>query len=134
MSLVEWDSKYEVGNYEIDSEHKIFVEIIRKLDDANCRGDIKLVELHFIELLKYAEFHFCSEENIMLINKYPNLLNHKKEHEKLLAELRNRLFSLKYEYTDYDNLELFLLKWFTKHTTAEDLKLASFLKKKNKLA
>ena len=128
MSLIEWNAKYEVGDYEIDSAHKIFVKIIQKLNTANSRGDRQLVELLFVELLKYAEYHFCSEENIMLINKYPDLLNHKKEHEKLLAELRNRVFSLKYEYIDYDKLEKFLLGWFTKHTSAEDLKLASFLR------
>ena len=130
MLTIEWNAAYEVGNFEIDSEHKIFVRIIQKLQNANSSGDKQLVELLFVELLKYAEFHFCSEENIMIMNSYPNLLNHKKEHEKLLAELRNRIFSLKYEYTDFDKLEKFLYDWFVNHTSSEDLKLASFLNNK----
>jgi len=130
MLTIEWKKEYEVGNFEIDSEHRIFVKIIQKLQNAHSNNDKQLVELLFVELLKYAEFHFCSEENIMIVNHYPDLLDHKKEHESLLAELRNRIFSLKYEYTDFDRLEKFLFDWFVNHTSSEDLKLSSFLKGK----
>ncbi len=130
MFPIEWDPKFEVGNFEIDFEHQIFVKIIHKLKDAHYKGDEKFLELLSLELLKYAEFHFCSEENIMFKNQYPDLIHHKQEHETLLAELRNRIFSLKYEYIDFDKLEIFLFEWFKKHTAVEDQKLASFLNNK----
>jgi hemerythrin len=34
MIKIEWDKKYEVGNLEIDSEHKVFVRIIQKIIHA----------------------------------------------------------------------------------------------------
>lgn len=128
MTTIEWNSKFEVGNFEIDSEHKIFVKIIQKIQKAK-HGDSEksFIEALLVELLKYAEFHFCSEENIMLDKKYPDLLLHKKEHERVLAELRNRIFSLKYEFIDFDNLENFLIDWFKHHTTSEDVKLAGYI-------
>lgn len=129
MATLEWNSKYEVGNDDIDTQHKIFVAIINKLIEAkNSSSDKHYVELLFTELLKYAEFHFCSEENIMLEFNYPQYTEHRVEHEKVLSELRNRIFSLKYEYIDFANLESFLIKWFTKHTATEDIKLAAFIK------
>jgi len=135
MSTIKWSKKFEVGNFEIDAEHKIFVKIIQKIQNAKKNNrDKQFIESLVLELLKYAQFHFCSEENIMIENQYPDLLQHKKEHEQLLAELRNRIFSLKYEYIDFDNLESFLIRWFKNHTTTEDLKLASHLNEKDKSA
>ncbi len=130
MATIEWQRKFEVGHYKIDSEHKIFVSIVNKIFSSHKKGNKQLVELTFIELLKYAEFHFCSEEVVMFENKYPDLLHHKKDHENLLAELRNRLFSLKLNNIDIDKLEIFILDWFKNHTSINDQKLVSFLNKK----
>lgn len=132
MSTIEWSEKFEVGNFEIDAEHKIFVKIIQKIIQAQQNNAKKhFTESLLMELLKYAEFHFCSEENIMIENDYPALLKHKKEHERVLAELRNRIFSLKHEFIDFENLETFLTEWFKHHTTTEDRKLAVHITNKN---
>lgn len=130
MPDLRWKKNFEVGNFEIDSEHKIFVKIIQKIKQAKKnRADKDFLMALVLELLKYAEFHFCSEENIMIKSQYPELLKHKKEHEKLLAELRNEIFSLQYEYIDFHTLEAFLIRWFTVHTINEDQKLAAHLRK-----
>jgi len=63
----------------------------------------------------------------MIEHGYPDLLDHKKEHKRVLAELRNRLFSLKYDFIDFDQLQDFLLEWFIQHTSTIDMKLAAFL-------
>lgn len=127
--IIEWSSSLETGNFEIDSQHQLFVGIIQRLQTAVVEeADISLIESLLVELLKYAEFHFCSEENIMIKNNYPRLLEHKQEHERVLAELRNRLFSLKCEFIDFDQLQGFLMDWFVGHTTKVDKKLADFLR------
>lgn len=127
--IIEWSSSLETGNLEIDSQHQLFVNIIQRIQTKVAEGtDKSLIESLLVELLKYAEFHFCSEENIMIENDYPDLLDHKQEHEIVLAELRNRLFSLKYDYIDFDQLQRFLIDWFVTHTTMVDTKLAKFLK------
>lgn len=128
---IEWNSNLETGNFEIDSQHQLFVglilKIVSKVEDGS---DKDLVELLLMELLKYAEFHFCSEENIMIENNYHGLLEHKQEHERVLAELRNRLFSLRYDYINFDQLRTFLIDWFISHTASVDLKLAEYIAQK----
>ncbi len=131
MVTLEWSSKYETGNPEIDAQHQIFVRIINKLiKTKNNNGDKRFIESLCSELLKYAEFHFCSEENIMLEHNYPQYIEHRKEHERVLSELRNRLFSLQYEYIDFANIETFIIEWFNKHTLSEDVKLAKYIDQK----
>ena len=133
MKKIEWNKKIEVGNFEIDSEHKVFVRIIQKIRNAVERDTNKQhVERLIVELLKYAEFHFCSEENVMFEIEYPDIIDHKYEHEKLLAELRNLIFAFGLDKQDVHELVNFLIKWFLNHTSIEDMKLARFFKKSAK--
>ena len=85
MDIVCWQKSYSVGNEQIDNEHKVFVEIIGRIHDAVLKeksiDDIKRL---MRELETYAVFHFVSEENIMIDSEFPELEEHKKEHEKLL--------------------------------------------------
>ncbi len=128
MSIIEWNENLEVGHFEIDSQHRLFVGIINRITEKVDAGTEKeMVESLLVELLKYTEFHFCSEENFMIEHKYPELLAHKREHEDVLATLRNRVFSLKYDYIDFDQLRKFLVDWFALHTSITDAKFAKFL-------
>lgn len=130
MKKIVWDQKFEVGNTIIDTEHHIFIAIISRIQEAEADSrKKKLLDRLLDELLKYAEFHFCSEENLMLEINYPEMLLHQKGHEQLLAELRNRIFALKYNEEAYEEMLQFLTDWFYQHTSAEDKKLAKYLKK-----
>ncbi len=125
---IKWDEKYEVGNVEIDSEHKVFVRIIQKINAASEAGaDRKFIGRLLLELSKYAEFHFVSEENIMIAACYPYMIHHKKEHEALLAQLRNFVFLFENNMLDMKEMIAFLIEWFVTHTIKKDRQLAAYL-------
>ena len=127
MALVEWDDSFAVGNFAIDTQHQMFISLINRIAlHLERDADKGLLEDLLRELLKYAEFHFISEENMMKVCGYDGT-EHKKEHQNLLAGLRNRLFSLQHENIDYDQLFAFLLSWFKKHTSQMDRELAQIL-------
>lgn len=129
MEKIEWSKDLEIGNFEIDSQHITFIGIINKISKkVEEKADERNIELLLVELLKYTEFHFCSEENIMIEVGFPGMIAHKHEHERVLAELRNRIFSLKYEYIDFGQLQEFLVSWFITHTTKVDIELAKYMK------
>ena len=130
MDNIEWKVEYEVGNFEIDAEHKIFVKIISKIQRALLEEkDMAYIDRLFLELFRYAEFHFCSEENIMIDAGYPKLELHKQEHKKLLFRLRDRLPSAGGKKRDVSGILKFLLEWFVCHTTTTDLEVAHYLNK-----
>ena len=136
MKKIQWKKEYEVANYEIDSEHKLFVRIIQKFSDAlTNKSDNYYIERLVNKLLKYAEFHFYSEETIMIEIEYPHIIMHKQEHEKLLEQMRNLVMVVEmdeeniYE-SDYID---FFLNWFVNHTLKLDKKLAQFIKKAEEL-
>ena len=62
-----WVSEFEVGNEWVDLQHRYFLDLInrigksfKKTNDDDYRRKL-IIELH-----KYAEFHFASEENIAI--------------------------------------------------------------------
>jgi hemerythrin len=125
-----WEKKYEVGDYEIDSEHQIFLKIIIKIEKAyqnNSEKEYKVLLLK--ELFKYADFHFASEENKMIFFKYPDYESHMQEHKKLLSELSNQIGFYTLKHIDQNKLIDFLFNWFINHTTNLDLKFGDYLKK-----
>ncbi len=129
MEQIEWNEKYEVGNLEIDAEHRVFVKILQKIIMATeSKRDSKAIERLIDELLKYTEFHFCSEENIMFDITYPEIMTHKFEHEKLLMDLRYQIFAFEQKERDLHELVDFLKNWFINHTLNTDKKMALYLR------
>ena len=64
-----WDNKFEVGHERIDSEHRIFLSLIRDLSvEAESKAGKPRVERTLNEIYKYADFHFTSEENTAMPN------------------------------------------------------------------
>ncbi len=123
-----WKKEYEVGDYEVDAEHQIFLKIIQKIDNAFTEVSDNAYILRLLnELFKYAVFHFASEENRMLYFKYTDYETHKQEHEKLLVGLNNEIGILDIKFIDQEKLIKFLFNWFIEHTTSSDIKFGNYL-------
>lgn len=125
-----WDDKYVIGNARIDSEHQIFLGLISTFSDRMDHGaPIEELCRTLLEIEKYADFHFTSEENMMEDCGYPERVQHSLLHAQLMSSLRNRRHNLVSEGTSaaqkcFD----FLFQWFALHTSQEDKKLAKYLR------
>ena len=63
---IHWEKELELGNELIDTQHRIMVLLCRKLDIAIKTGrSEQTVRWVMLELRKFTEFHFLSEENLM---------------------------------------------------------------------
>ncbi|RKZ33791.1 MAG: hemerythrin [Gammaproteobacteria bacterium] len=131
MIEVIWDKKYEVGHKRIDFEHRIFVDLIRSIAEADERGDSKeRISRLLTELKKYAEFHFCSEENVMIDVAFPDLEMHKQEHVRLLAQLSDKVHGFTNDDNKLDDVVEFIFSWFALHTTQKDKEIARYIDQK----
>lgn len=122
-----WDKKYEVGHTRIDFEHQIFLDLIKAVDRARelSRGHQRRM---LAEVEKYAEFHFLSEENMMIDTGFPERAYHIQEHNQLLAIFKNKIYEFEHEELKLDEMLGFLLQWFALHTSQVDKKLADHLR------
>jgi len=85
------------------------------------------MERYLEEIIRYASFHFFSEETQMLEAGYPELERHQELHRNLISELTKTASRLVMDETDAAELIRFLTGWFPGHIAEEDAKVARFL-------
>ena len=125
---LQWDDRYSLGHERIDAEHRIFLDLIVEFDALAAHGapNDKLVRT-LKEICKYAEFHFLSEENLMIDCRYPELEQHCQLHQQLISALDDHLHRLLHRSTTPGRVFEFLFQWFALHTSSEDKKLVSYI-------
>jgi hemerythrin len=89
-----------------------------------------LITRHINEILKYADFHFQSEENIMLLYDYPESKSHQELHKDLLDEVGSTLYYFEKGEKSISQITEILISWFLEHTTKEDIKFGEYINKK----
>jgi hemerythrin len=125
---IEWSKKFEVGHERIDFEHKIFLNLIREASSlSQQKVSLERILMHLNEVKQYAVFHFASEENLMFDVDYPDIVMHKREHERLMALFDSRVHEYRLGEIDLDQVVEFLFEWFALHTTQVDTRLAKYI-------
>ena len=126
MVMIEWNNSYSVGVEQIDLQHKAFLALITRLSILQERGTPRaMTQRMLLELLKYTEYHFVSEENLMMLTECPLLSRQQDEHARLLDTMAQRCKAFEEEEETLDSILKFLVRWFTTHTADLD-KAAGF--------
>ncbi len=85
MQLFNWEDIYSVGLDELDDQHQKLFHIANEYYEAySNRAGRSSLEPVFDELLAYTKYHFSDEERIMTKCSYPDVAQHRLNHEKLL--------------------------------------------------
>jgi hemerythrin len=127
-----WKDEYSVGFEPIDAQHKQLVAAINGLIQGSRRG-AAAADVAFIKTLKsaieYAQTHFSTEEKYMLQAAYPDLAEHKKQHEAFVAEIVIQLRAFESGKNEPSVLLTFLKDWLLDHIAVMDKKYAPYLAK-----
>jgi hemerythrin len=126
--MMEWDDRLLTGNARIDFEHKIFLDLLRHFSEARAARATSERLLRILEeVALYARFHFRSEENLMQDAGYPDLVEHREQHRRLVNELSNNLAGLEIQLYQAERVEQFLASWFIDHVTIDDVRVGRHL-------
>lgn len=130
---IHWEKGLELGNDLIDTQHRMLILLCRKLDIAiKTRAGEQLIRWVMMELKKFTEFHFTSEENLMHEIGYPGVDEHALIHADLLVQLDMMLAKISHHKEFPEDLLFFLNKWVAQHVVNEDLKIAEFARRSDK--
>lgn len=132
MGYMTWKPSLEVGFDRIDKEHQSLVGAINSLHAAMKQGKGRAeIENILIFLKDYTVEHFKTEENLMMLHRYPGTQAHLAIHADLVKQVNDLI-------SDYKNGKAvltgsvldFLEDWLVKHIMGEDKALGAFLKEK----
>lgn len=118
-----WNEKMSVGVHALDEDHKKLVAMINELFDGINAGKGKDVVGSILDrLIRYTVEHFRREEEFFASTAYPDTAAHKKEHEKLTAEVVKVQTAFKAGATATVSLEVmnFLKNWLLNHIQVSD--------------
>ena len=133
MSLIEWTDKLSVGVEAIDADHRKLVTLLNRLHRmAREEADTGLMAEVLDELIRYTQYHFQAEEQLMRLARYPDYEAHKARHEELKEEV-TRLradFERKPEIVHGHRMFTFLSDWLMRHILREDMQYAPYLQER----
>ncbi|MFW5890422.1 MAG: bacteriohemerythrin [Marinilabiliaceae bacterium] len=126
--MIRWTSEYQMNIPEIDKEHYSLFEKLNQFYQGLEDGSSKERLGQLIKgLLDYAKIHFSNEEKYMESIGFPELDNHREEHEAFIKKASE--FYDKYQSGKLVlSLEVtnFIKEWITNHLKQEDKQYAVF--------
>jgi hemerythrin-like metal-binding protein len=127
---INWNDSFKIGVDVIDLEHQILFMLIKKLDYAiKQNAPTHLLVRILIELKEYAQFHFISEENLMLEIGFPDYAAHEQVHSNLLSQLEVVGGRINLGLADSEDVLSFVWNWLQGHVLHQDIEIAKFLAK-----
>ncbi|MDR2247138.1 MAG: bacteriohemerythrin [Treponema sp.] len=138
--LIEWDDRYSMHIRFIDDQHKELINLTNRLYKG-CLGGDETACSYFMEAIRgtvdYVKYHFSTEEKMLESIHYPDLAQHKKEHEsfvkRVLEDVRKFQTGKKFIPNEFVR---YLKDWVLTHIAIEDKKYSEYilnLKKKGLL-
>ena len=130
LALIEWNDKnFCIGSADIDEQHKKWIDITNKLDDALMSPSGKDYKHEiFKELRYYTEYHFSYEEKLMQEIGYPGLQEQKDMHSHFKTSILEQIQNM-YQGEPLMMSQLMdqLKNWLTNHILKEDRKIGEYL-------
>ena len=130
--LMPWSDKLMNGIEKIDEQHKELVKMVNELHRAmKMKKGAKEAGLILERLADYTVYHFSHEEQLFEEHMYPERMNHKDIHDKLVAQVLE--FKTQFEEGRAAlsmDLMTFLTDWLRNHIMKTDKEYVPFLKEK----
>lgn len=128
MSVIKWRESFNTGIEQFDEEHKKIVELVQGVFEAvkeNRGGDFEKV---IQELVDYTGYHFTNEEQAMMADEYPEIEQHRKEHQKLMEQAANfQEISKDMNKEQVQKFYRFLRDWLLDHIINCDKKYGEYV-------
>ena len=135
MKFIQWSENLRVNIEEIDNQHKNIFKVINNLHNKLKIGEgITVIKPTLNSLIEYVINHFSTEEKWMKKYNFPELEQHKQEHQKYITEIKGII--IKYEDRARTpllarDILISLGSWYRIHIEEYDIKIGQFLKDQN---
>jgi len=133
IELISWNNNFSSGFKLIDDQHKKLIDLVNeilKYVSASGKHDYDYFNKIIQEVVIYTKVHFSTEEKIMLITRFNNFTDHKKEHENFIhAIIKNTRDCESGKMNALSSFTGFLKEWILSHITMMDNQYFDHFKK-----
>ncbi len=123
-----WNERYSVGVQQFDADHRRMLEIAHELVNDTLRGPLPAPAGEVLDdLIACAREHFAHEEHLLRATDYPHLVEHQREHRRLLEEIEDYRSDFSASKVTADDVARFVADWMFTHIEQEDRKYRDHL-------
>jgi hemerythrin len=117
-----------LGIRAIDQQHAYFLDLYNELvTQINSADRPKIILSPFIaEVFSYTDYHFRTEESLMLTLKYPDLETHRADHRSFFHKFDELTGRLAEQQADISELTGLIRGWITNHIETHDRQFAHY--------
>jgi hemerythrin-like metal-binding protein len=128
MTFFEWKDEYSGGIGSIDDQHKVIIDLMNQLFESIVQGKGESVTKSvFIELLKYANYHFGLEYELFNKYDYKEKAEHVEQHKHFIDKIKNLMIR---NYLTEKNIQIetlhYLRGWFQDHMLKIDMEYCRY--------
>ncbi|MEI6559604.1 MAG: bacteriohemerythrin [Rhodospirillaceae bacterium] len=126
---IDLTDEYRIGIDSVDQEHRYLIGIYNDLV-ARIRGDgaEDLIDGVIKKLFDYADYHFASEERVMVSTGFPGLEPHRRQHESFVRALNDLVAGQAGDGTQtLHKVMLFVGSWIRGHILVTDKQLGEYV-------
>ncbi|MEI6556791.1 MAG: hypothetical protein WCO00_00165 [Rhodospirillaceae bacterium] len=127
--LAEWLSSQDSGFVDLDNGRKRIDALVTEALVLLERDDNALpVNRRLHEALFLIDHQFSTEQSLMKLSLYPDLIRHTGEHKKFLAEFETILNISGFSCSCLRHVALFVLDFLSRHRDGADQRFEAFLR------
>lgn len=126
MALIEWRDEFRTGLASVDHEHESLIELLNELHARlGAKPEPVEIEAFLGEVYARIAAHFALEERQMRVARYDEYADHKRDHDRLLDDIRAIMDrQVAGGYRGYaEELGRELHDWFVEHFRTKDPRL-----------
>ena len=120
---------YVIGIDSVDQEHRFLIGIYNDLLAKIASGHAEdLIDEIVKKLFDYADYHFASEERVMVTADFPGLDAHRRQHESFVRSLNDLVTDRSGDKgADLRRVAIFVGTWIRGHILVTDKQLGEFV-------
>jgi PAS domain S-box-containing protein/hemerythrin-like metal-binding protein len=130
LESVVWDDAYSVGVAAMDAQHKKLVGMINRLAECHAaRSSGRSDAFHEVlsQMCDYTQVHFESEEDYLQRIGYPQLADHKVEHDAFVGKMTAFSMAATDGVQDEAAVHRYLKGWLLSHILESDMQYRAFV-------
>jgi len=130
VKKIQWEDRFNTRIPEIDQQHQKLFDFFNQLLEAASAQSCSSPQILGIlkEMVRYTDYHFTTEQNLMNEFNYPELLDHSKEHKLFMDKTLAFLSDFEQGHPELcRNMIAFLREWMVNHILNTDQRLGTFL-------
>ncbi len=130
MTFFEWKDEYSGGIESIDEQHKVIITLMNELyySIVHEKADAATKAV-FVELLKYANYHFNLENKLFNKYDYKEKAEHLDQHAHFITKVKNLMIK---DYLSQRDVQIetlhYLRLWFQDHMMKIDMEYCRYFR------